>query len=236
MVPFRAPCMVRRAELMLLHGHWPEASRRGAAGDRLVRSRAGIVPRCRSRLLPAGRVVPACEGDFARADDYYRRASQAGRKPYPGLALLRLAQGELDAAESAVRRMLFEIVDRRARARVLGAVRRGSRLLRPDSDRLRACGLRRARSTSRASSRRRFLRRPPHTPREPFRSPRAMPRRRLQLLDGRDVVAGARRAVRSRTGPGVRSGSCLPTDRRRRRSADGIRGGTGNVRSAWCGV
>ena len=50
-----------------------------------------------------------------------RRASQAGRKPYPGLALLRLAQGELDAAEAAARRMLLEANDRRARARVLGA-------------------------------------------------------------------------------------------------------------------
>lgn len=43
------------------------------------------------------------------------------RKPYPGLALLRLAQGNVEAAGAAARRMLEETRDARSRARLLGA-------------------------------------------------------------------------------------------------------------------
>ena len=60
-------------------------------------------------------------GDVAAADDCYRRAALGGRKPYPGAALLRLAEGRLDAADAVVRCMLAEIADPRARARILGA-------------------------------------------------------------------------------------------------------------------
>jgi ATP/maltotriose-dependent transcriptional regulator MalT len=119
MVPFRAQCMVRRAELMLLHGHWPEAAAEAQRATEWC-AHDESSPDVGGACYQLGELC-RLQGDFARADDYYRQASQAGRKPYPGLALLRLAQGETDAAESAVRRMLIEIVDRRARARVLGA-------------------------------------------------------------------------------------------------------------------
>jgi len=119
MVPFRAQCMVRRAELMLLHGHWPEATAEAQRATEWC-ARDESSPDAGAACYQLGELC-RLRGDFTRADDYYRRASQAGRKPYPGLALLRLAQGEIDAAESAVRRMLMEIDDRRARARVLGA-------------------------------------------------------------------------------------------------------------------
>src|SRR5262249_47594515 len=42
--------------------------------------------------------------DHAEADVDYRRASECGRDPQPGLALLRLAQGRTPAAVSAIRR------------------------------------------------------------------------------------------------------------------------------------
>jgi DNA-binding CsgD family transcriptional regulator len=119
MVPFRAQCMVRRAELMLLHGHWPEAAVEAQRASEWC-AHDESSPDAGAACYQLGELC-RLQGDFARADDYYRRASQAGCKPYPGLALLRLAQGEIDAAESAVRRMLMEIVDRRARARLLGA-------------------------------------------------------------------------------------------------------------------
>jgi ATP/maltotriose-dependent transcriptional regulator MalT len=47
-------------------------------------------------------------GELERADDAYRRASRLGREPQPGLALLRLAQGRVAAAEAAIRRVMDE--------------------------------------------------------------------------------------------------------------------------------
>jgi len=60
-------------------------------------------------------------GEFQKADDLYRRASQAGGNPQPGLALLRLAQGQLEAAEMAIRRELQERRSPAARAGILRA-------------------------------------------------------------------------------------------------------------------
>ena len=60
-------------------------------------------------------------GDLAGAEAAYRRASAHGRDPQPGLALLRVAQGHLDAGDAAIRRALGEAGDPMARARLLGA-------------------------------------------------------------------------------------------------------------------
>jgi DNA-binding CsgD family transcriptional regulator len=60
-------------------------------------------------------------GQFAKAEEAYRQASRWGREPQPGLALLRLAQGQLDAAAAASRRVVAEARDRLARCQVLPA-------------------------------------------------------------------------------------------------------------------
>jgi DNA-binding CsgD family transcriptional regulator len=60
-------------------------------------------------------------GEFQHAEDFYRRASQAGRNPHPGLALLRLAQGQTDAAVVAIRHELQEKRSPAVRADVLRA-------------------------------------------------------------------------------------------------------------------
>ena len=57
-------------------------------------------------------------GEFAAAEEAYREASRCGREPQPGLALLRLAQGDGDAAAAAIRRALRR--DRRAGRRARG--------------------------------------------------------------------------------------------------------------------
>jgi tetratricopeptide (TPR) repeat protein len=60
-------------------------------------------------------------GEFTEAEEAYRRASQLGREPQPGLALLRLAQGQVDAAAAAIRRVMDEASDRVARSKLLAA-------------------------------------------------------------------------------------------------------------------
>jgi tetratricopeptide (TPR) repeat protein len=60
-------------------------------------------------------------GEIAEAEEAYREASEWGHPPQPGLALLRLAQGRVDAAAAAIRTALDEAQDRIARASVLVA-------------------------------------------------------------------------------------------------------------------
>ena len=60
-------------------------------------------------------------GDFAAAEAAYRDASRYGREPQPGLALLRLGQGEAEAAAAALRRALSEATEPLQRAVLLPA-------------------------------------------------------------------------------------------------------------------
>ena len=60
-------------------------------------------------------------GEFAEAENAYRQADQWGREPQPGLAMLRLAQGQVDAAAVAIRRVVDEANVRVARSQVLAA-------------------------------------------------------------------------------------------------------------------
>ena len=55
------------------------------------------------------------------AEDAYRLASEHGRAPHPGLALLRLAQGQGEAARAAIDRVMAEPTRGRQRADVLVA-------------------------------------------------------------------------------------------------------------------
>src|SRR5262245_900431 len=60
-------------------------------------------------------------GEFALAETAYREASRAGFEPQPGLALLRLAEGDKNAAANASRRMIGATSERLARTRFLPA-------------------------------------------------------------------------------------------------------------------
>jgi DNA-binding CsgD family transcriptional regulator len=118
MVPFRGQCLIRRSELMQLHGAWPEAiDEAQRACERLAnpgQPNAGAANYQQAELY-------RLRGEFEKADEAYRRASQAGRKPYPGLALLRLAQGQVDAANVAIRRALDENRALKMRTQILCA-------------------------------------------------------------------------------------------------------------------
>jgi len=119
LVPYRGQCLVRRAEIMVLHGGWPDAmveARR--ACDHL--SQPVPQPGAGAAFYQLAE-VHRLRGEFAEAEGAYRRATEAGRTPHPGLALLRLAEGRVDAAKAAACRVLDEAHDRRTRSRMLAA-------------------------------------------------------------------------------------------------------------------
>src|SRR5262245_28006596 len=118
-VPFRGYCLIHRSELMRLHGAWQSAfSEAQRACERLTEPPAQ--PEAGAAYYQIAE-LHRLRGEFAKAEDAYRLTSQAGHNPHPGLALLRLSQGQLDAATAAVRLALQEARDRRARVLLLCA-------------------------------------------------------------------------------------------------------------------
>jgi ATP/maltotriose-dependent transcriptional regulator MalT len=116
-VPFRGNCLLYRAELMLIHGAWQDA------GIEAERAREWL-----SRPPPEPGVGEAIyqlaeldrlRGAFESADIGYREAASLGRLPEPGHALLRLSQGDVGAAATAIRRAQAEAVDDLVRWRLL---------------------------------------------------------------------------------------------------------------------
>ncbi|HZB51110.1 MAG TPA: DNA-binding response regulator, partial [Mycobacteriales bacterium] len=120
-VAFRGQCQVHRAEILQLHGAWPEAlAEAREACDRLGdgnRSPA-VAGMAHYRLAELLRL----RGDLAAAEEAYRRASRFGRSPQPGLALLRSARGQPAAALAALRTALDQAPGRAARCQLLAAL------------------------------------------------------------------------------------------------------------------
>ena len=120
LVPYRGQCLLRRAELMLLHGEWTEAvaeARRACERLSDPAGQAGLG----AAFYQLGE-LHRLRGEAAEAEEAYRDAVRLGRRPQPGLALLRLAEGEVDASLASIRNAVAETRDRRGRPRLLAAL------------------------------------------------------------------------------------------------------------------
>jgi DNA-binding NarL/FixJ family response regulator len=117
MVAHKGVCLVHRAEIMQLLGAWESALEEAR--------RAGEPPVTGRRVSAEAHYVQGelhrLQGDFDAAEEAFRFAARLGSDAQPGLALLRLAQGNGEAAFAAIRRALGETGDVLGRVALLPA-------------------------------------------------------------------------------------------------------------------
>jgi DNA-binding CsgD family transcriptional regulator len=120
MAAFQGSCLVHRAEVLQWHGAWPAAM--DQARRACERPDAGSGPAHLGAAFYQAGEIHRLRGEFGEAEEAYRRANQAGRAPDPGYALLRLAQGQVEAAAASIRRVRQESRGPKARPLALRAV------------------------------------------------------------------------------------------------------------------
>jgi len=118
LVPYRGQCMVHRSQVLLAQGSWAEAAREA---DRACRRLADPFHPALGLAHYQRGELHRLRGELDAAADAYREASRYGHDPVPGFALLRLAQGDVDGAGRAAKRMLDEHGIGPARSALLAA-------------------------------------------------------------------------------------------------------------------
>jgi ATP/maltotriose-dependent transcriptional regulator MalT len=120
-VMFLGICRIHQVQLMQLGGQWARAEAEvSVACTELAEMNVDVVAEAHYQRAELFRL----RDDLPAAEREYRRAEKLGRNPQPGLALLRLAQGQVDQAAAGLRVALASIpaaTPRRARLLVAQA-------------------------------------------------------------------------------------------------------------------
>ena len=118
LVAFTGQCAVHRAQIMRVHGAWPDALEELELAQARYEAQdlgeVGVVHYERGEVL-------RLQGELDGAAAAYDAADNHGHDPQPGLTLLWLSQGRVDAAVAVVRRLLDEVLDPVHRSRLLSA-------------------------------------------------------------------------------------------------------------------
>ncbi len=102
---FPGICRVHHAELLKLRGQWADAEREALDAARQL---APVLPDVAAEARYQIGEIELRRGEHERAEASFRRAHELGRAPLPGLALLRLSQGRVEAATSLIERALAD--------------------------------------------------------------------------------------------------------------------------------
>ncbi|GFG53148.1 helix-turn-helix transcriptional regulator [Mycolicibacterium agri] len=105
LVPFRGQCLVHRSQLQQVEGDWPAAL--DSALDACLHLADPPHPALGLAHYQHGE-MQRLRGAFDVAERCYRDASGYGVDPVPGLALLKLARGDVAAAHATIQRALVQ--------------------------------------------------------------------------------------------------------------------------------
>ena len=101
LVQFAGVCRLHRSELLQLHGDWAGAIDEVQCAVQRITAGHPAVGLAHYQQAELHRL----RGEFGLAEAAYQLASRCGRDPHPGLALMWLARGEVDAAVAAIARL-----------------------------------------------------------------------------------------------------------------------------------
>lgn len=119
LVTFTGSCLVHRAEVLQMEGAWAESFEEARKAEERFTGKPD--PEAVADACYQQGEIHRLRGEYGEAERAYESASAHGREPQPGLALLRLAQGDRSTALSSVQRVLDGTKDMLTRARYLPA-------------------------------------------------------------------------------------------------------------------
>lgn len=111
--------MVRRAEILQWHGKWADAMDEVTKACKILTdySAGSTAGQAYYRKAELHRL----RGEYSEAEAAYHQANKRGKKPQPGLSLLRLSQNKIEAAKMSIRHSLESSQDRLNRSQCLPA-------------------------------------------------------------------------------------------------------------------
>ena len=115
---FPGVCRVHRAEMLRLRGAWDRARSEAATACEEL---PGYNPQLAGFAFAELGELRLRMGDFAGAEEAFRRAHELGADRGPGSALLQLQRGDKAGASAMIRRALDAVRDRISRGRLLPA-------------------------------------------------------------------------------------------------------------------